>query len=240
MMPAKTETYVRGMQAINNFYNMLYAALRDKMTDAQFSLSGAYVWRGYKIDHYKELAVGQYYCHIYPHDPANLIFQEGYLDPNHVPTEFEIKNKISQGSYYYPFSEYLNLIHNRFFDLDKDQQFSILKNFIDYASQQALIWQGSEARARVTGPEFLKGKEWRIRKSVTPKPFDKVDLNFLYAWRLQDELFAQLETIIRDDTPTVIGREIEWLFRNAHYLNFDHRGYRLKFKGLSDGEHCDY
>ena len=57
-----TSKYVVGMQAVNNYYEMLYQALSSSLPSAWLAQSGAYVWRGYRIIKYQDLAGGQYYC----------------------------------------------------------------------------------------------------------------------------------------------------------------------------------
>src|SRR5687767_6777812 len=118
----KTETYMRGMNDINSFYSMLYTAMRTSMPDAQISQSGAYVWRGYRIDAFRNLAQGQYYCQIYPDQPGILMLQEGYLDASHRGGEKEKKLGIKAGHYYYPFTETIDLRRTRFFEFKQDEQ----------------------------------------------------------------------------------------------------------------------
>jgi len=251
----KTESYVLGMKAINNFYNMLYAAMLKGMKDVRLSQNGAYVWRGYRIDWFNALAPGKYSCQVYPFDPdtfenqqgvtnafscRELVFQENYKEPSHKTVDDrEEKHAIKSGSYYYPFQLSLNLYRSRFFLFEKDEQFSILQNFVEYASRQALIWQQSNARNSVTSPEAMKEKKLS-HKAGKLKPFEKVDIAFLDVWGMQTRLFSKLEKLLWENAPKIIGMEIAWLCPNASIHNFDFRGYRLKFDGLFPGDRFDY
>jgi len=226
-MTLKTEEYSIGMEAINNFYSMLYDAMLKSMPEAIFSSSGAYIWRGYRIDKYKDLAFGQYYCQVYPLDTKNLLFQEGYLDASRKSTEFEWQHGLQQGRYYYPFTEKLDLIHTRFFDLSKDEQFITLKRFISNAAEQAILWQKSEARKEVTGKKYQKGKMPRFVPVDIDLNYDHVGIEYLQAWEYQTELLKKLQTILEQFK----GRE--WVRPNASIYNFGFRGMRLKFKSNS-------
>lgn len=213
------------MNAINQFYSMLYTAMRESMPGAQISASGAYVWRGYRIDSFQELAFGQYYCLTYPNNPQTLLFQEGYLDPSHRANEFERQHEIKQGSYYYPFSEALDLIHTRFFDLNRDEQFASLQNFVARGAEQALIWQQSEARERVTGTRFQQGSMPRHVPVRVAPIFERVDGDFLQAWECQTVLLMKLQGILESFTGAI------WVRPNASIHNFGFRGLRLKLNG---------
>ncbi len=229
-MGAKTDTYIRGMGAINHFYSMLYSAMREAIPDAQISQSGAYVWQGFLIDSYKELAYSQFSCQIYPGIYRFLIFQESYLDDKRKATDFEIQHGIMQGRYYYPFSYRTDLIWTRFFDFNKGEQFSFLKNFVASAAEMALLWQKSEARAKVTRMEFLQGEaDKHISVPVTVRNrYEKVGGEFLQAWEFQRSLFDRLDPILRQ----IIDKENddEWVRPNASVYHFGQRGLRLKSK----------
>jgi hypothetical protein len=229
----KTETYIRGMDAINNFYNMLYAAMRAAMREAEIFASGAYVWRGYQILTYKELAYGQYGCQIYPDNPRELLFQESYKDPKHKASEFEKKHKIVQGRYYYPFSASLDLIHTRFFDFEKDEQFSLLKSFVTGASEQARIWQRSDARKKVTGKPFLEGNKPKSSPVDIASNYEQVGEEFLQAWDLQKALFDKLKVFLKEDILKNKITKGQWVRENASIYNFDFRGLRLRFETTS-------
>lgn len=220
----KTETYMRGMNDINSFYSMLYAAMRTSMPvpDAQISQSGAYVWRGYRIDAFRNLAQGQYYCQIYPDQPGILMLQEGYLDAKHRGEEKEKKLGIKAGHYYYPFTETIDLRRTRFFEFNQDEQLGFLRSFIDGALQKALIWQQSDVRQNVTNPKFQHGKVPRLIRVRVPETFDRVGEDFLAAWEYQRLLWGVLRNIL-DQVPNK-----EWVRPNANIHNFGFRGLRLK------------
>lgn len=169
-MGNKTELYLNGMRSFDNFFEMLYTAMSEAMPGALLSNNGAFIWRGYRIDSYKDLAFGQYYCHIYlpygEHFPQNelitkvqtLIFQEGYNEYRKPSIPRDNEFGINSGDYYYPFSLKLHLYPARFFLMSTVEQYTFLFNFIDYASRQALTWQKSAARASVTSSERLTGQ----------------------------------------------------------------------------------
>jgi hypothetical protein len=228
-MMTKTETYVRGMEAINNFYCMLYAAMLKSMPEAIISASGAYVWRGYRIDKYQDLTSGHYYCQIYPQDTKKLLFQEGYLDPTRQVSQFEKDYQIQQGQYYYPFSESLDLVHSRFFDFDKNDQFMLLEKFIIYAAEKACHWQNSDARNKGEGEPNQKGRRPRfvpVRKQGT---FGRVSIEFLQAWEDQTQVLKNIKKILCKDFPNH-----EWIRPNASIHNFWFRGMRLKLPGETE------
>jgi hypothetical protein len=255
-MHEKTDIYVRGMEAINNFYSMLYDAMLEGMPGEKRILpNGAYGWRGYQIDQYQNLARGQYYCQVYPGNPdqflrgngtinsftcRELVFQEAYEDSKHTPIdEREQKHCIQTGNYYYPFQVSLDLYRSRFFLLNKEEQFAVLKTFVSCASDQALIWHRSNARLQVTNSNFLEGKEVN-RKPPKSEPFGKVNVEFLDIWGMQDDLFTTLKKILRENASKIIGKDIRWLWPNANINNFDFRGYRLKFENFLPGNRFDY
>lgn len=218
----KTESYIRGMNDVNNFYGMLYAAMRASMPGAQISQSGAYVWRGYRIDAFQTLAHGQYYCQIYPDRPGILMLQEGYLDAKHRGEEKEKKLGIKAGQYYYPFTETIDLRRTRFFEFNQEEQLGFLGSFIDGALQKALIWQQSNVRQKVTNSKFQHGKIPRLIRVRVPDAFGRVGEDFLAAWEYQRLLWQTLINILNQ----VPNRE--WVRPNASIHNFGFRGLRLK------------
>ena len=205
-MTTKTEAYIRGMEAINNFYNMLYAAMLESMPGARIIANGAYVWRGYQIDHFEDLAQGQYFCEIYPGDPdiflrqngtinsfscRELVFQEDYNDRHYKPVDQrEILHCIKTGDQYYPFRVSFDLYRSRFFLLNNAEQYGMLKNFVAYAAKQALIWNRSYSRKLVTNPKFLNGINIK-GQTATRGSFEKVNIEFLDVWKMQDGLFTE-------------------------------------------------
>lgn len=227
-MTTKTETYVLGMQSINHFYSMLHAAMREVMPDAEFSQTGAFVWMGYQIDSYKELARGLYCCQIYPGNPRELLFQEGYFDDKRKASEFEKKQGIMQGRYHYPFSDGVDLIRTRFFDFNKEEQFDFSKSFVSGAVERALIWQKSEARKKVTSAKFLEGNSPRPIPVLMEKTYEKVGMDFLQAWEFQNSLLGTLQGVLS----LFPGKE--WVRPNASIYNFGCRGMRLKFSASAE------
>jgi len=225
---SNTATYLHGMKDINSFYSMLYAAMRDAMPGAQISQSGAYVWRGYRIDAFQKLARGQYYCQIYTDKPDILILQESYVDESHRAQKDEKKLGIKAGHYYYPFAEKIDLRRTRFFEFNADEQLGILKSFVQGAVEKALIWQQSQARQNSTNPQFQRGQIPPVIP-VTVKPeFDRVGEAFLQAWELQTQLFSMMTNIL-NEIP-----DKEWVRPNASIHNFGFRGLRLKLKSSSE------
>ena len=161
-MRSKTSIYTNSAKAFNNFFSMLHLAMLESMPGVDISGSGAWVWRGYRIDSYQKLAKGLFYCQIYTEKPNILIFQEVYRYPQYRPIEPRDKEyEIKDGDYYHPFRLTLDLYKSRFFTFTEREQYEVLRNFISYASSQSLVWQNSEARARpeITSSEFLYGNE---------------------------------------------------------------------------------
>lgn len=255
-MYEKTDAYLRGMQAVNNFYSMLYSAMLEAMDGVLISKNGAYVWRGYRIDTYLDLAPGQYYCQIYPGNPdsfirhdgsinaftcKDLIFHEAYKDPKHKPIDRrEIKHCIKTGNYYYPFQISLDLYRSRFFLLSVSEQHTMLKNFIAMAAEQALLWQHSEARLRTTNQKFINGKKQTRSPVKNRRLFERISMDFLDVWKMQTDLFSVLVRSLQNNAQRITGKPIAYLRPNAHIQNFDFRGYRLKFDGLFEGSQSDY
>ena len=209
-MTTQTEKYFLGMQSVNSFFAMLDDALRFALPGAQYSKSGAYVWRGYQINEYDDLAPNLYFVQIYPGDPLKfsdesgrisnagreLIFMESYEDNHHKPfDEFEEPLCVKTGTYYYPFQVSLDLYRSRFFLLSKNEQFKYLKYFLKYAAQSALLWQKSEARKKVTSEGFLNGKN-SYYDLVHLKDYEQVDLNFMTVWNQQEYLFKLLYDLL--------------------------------------------
>lgn len=227
-MGTKTETYLLGMKAINSFFYMLYAAMQESMPGAMISKNGAYVWRGYRIDSYRELAYGQYYCQIYPCDnPEVLIFQESYIDASHKASAMEKERKIKNGQYYYPFRESDDLYRARFFKFTKEEQYAFLKSFVAGAAEKALIWQQSEARKKLTGTGFQKGNKPRRNPMKDALTYEQVGEEYLQVWTYQSEFFKKLENAMNQ----VSGKQ--WVRPNANIYNFGFRGLRLKTKSSS-------
>jgi len=253
-MTTKSEEYLLGMKSVNSFFAMLDDAMRFALPGAQYSKSGAYVWRGYQINKYDELAPNLYYVQIYPGDPLTftddsgrisnagreLVFMESYEDPHHKPVdEFEEPLCVKTGSYYYPFQVSLDLYRSRFFLLNKEEQYKYLKYFIKYAAQSALLWQKSESRKNVTNTSFLNGKS-SFYDLVHLQDYDQVDLNFMTVWNKQQYLFDLLVNLLNELVPSILCKEVEWIRFNSSVRNFDFRGYRLKLVDGIDDDAADY
>lgn len=223
----RTSEYIKGMTAINHFYAMLYQALKEMFPGIELSKNGAYGWRGYQISNYMELAKNQYYFQIYTGDPSlakeldndylnrvnsmNLLLQEGYQDASPPPGDiFEERFRIRSGNYYFPFNVSLDLYRCRFFHLDKTEQYKVIKYFIAGAVSQALVWQKSNAREVLTNPEFHHGKQTPF-KPEAKHDFERVPIEFLIAWRQQDYLFNLLNRVLKEKTPWLIGKDVEWI-----------------------------
>lgn len=248
---------------------MLYTAIQDVMVKredkpkALISKSGAWVWRSFRIDDYGELARGQYYFQISPNDdkilyseddelnhikgtiqkhglsytPHTLIFKESYIEQDYKPSDpMEEQYGLKSGTYHDPFWITLDLYKSRFFLLNVDEQYSQLHDFIDFAIGQAKLWQNSEARKRETLEKFVNGAKPDRHPRGAPKGFDQVTPEFLTALRSQAFLFKKLWDVLYER----LGENIQWLWPNAHWRNWDFRGLRLKVKDLSQKLHADY
>ena len=212
--------YISGMREFCAFHDLLYACLQDSLSEATFSTSGAYSWRGYRVDEYKTLARGQYYFLTYPGDPKHLLLEEAYWD--------------SKKKYCRPFALRLNLQESCFFLLDQAEQQAFLSEFVAQATRQALIWQASEGRTELTlkiAPDRINGHA--VAQSARRKAAEvhgKVTDDYLEAMSLQNQLFNRLTDAIgavaaRMPGPLSNGVHLE---PNAHPRNWAYRGYRMK------------
>lgn len=236
----KTEQYVLGMQAINNFYSMLYRAMREAMPEAQLIRNGAYGWRGYQIKHYEDLVPNQYYCEIYPNNSKEtcvVVFQESYKDRSHKPFDiYERGLRIWAGEYCYPFRVSLDLYRVRFFHLDVNEQYALLRNFVSYAAQQALIWQHSKFRTEITNPRFSMNSNIPIKRNKAKvSEIQPVGIAFMNAWNIQNDVFIKLKDMLSIYLPHVPQNEKDWIRPNAHPSHFDFRGYFVKTGKLLPG-----
>lgn len=236
-MSTQTDRYMNSAKAFNNFFSMLHHAMLESMPNIEISGSGAWGWRGYRVDSFKDLARGLFYCQIYAYDPNILIFKESYNYPPYHPidprdTEYGIKS----GDYYHPFWITLNLFQLRFFYFTEVEQFELLRNFVSYAALQAGLWQKSELRARpeITSKEYLLGNN-----KISPNPlshpngFQQVPIDYLDLLPLQESLFGKLESVLE----SILGKNIKWFLPNAAWQNWGFRGYRLNISG---GDSADY
>lgn len=232
-----TDLYINGANAFNSFFNMLHLAILESMPDVVLSGNGASVWRGYRVDAYKDLAKGLFDCEIYTSDPKILIFQEGYHYSKYKPIDpRDQENQIKATPYYYPFRISLDLYRCRFFLFTALEQFQLLRNFVSYASSQALIWQHSEVRSRpeITSKEFLQGSESLSMNPVgRPSSYGQVSVDYLDFIKLQEILFEQLKSIVL----SACEGKYEWFRPNANWRNWDYRGYRLKLSGSNAADY---
>jgi hypothetical protein len=234
MNTRNTEKYTDGFKAINSFYAMLNKVLEEMMPPpAKFFENGAYGWRGYQITHFHDLAPNQYYCEIYPNVNGltkQLVFQESYKDPGCQPTdEYAIAEGIKINQYCYPFQVSLDLYRARFFLMELNEQFALLRNFISYAAQQALLWQHSTLRAQSTSPEFLNGTDTiPDRRKGKDIEIHRVEMAFMEAWNTQHNLFQKLKVALSPYQPPQALTESDWWRQNAHVSHFDFRGFFMK------------
>ena len=242
MTSVNTEQYSKGTQAVNSFFALLGEVMEEVMPPpARFVENGAYVWRGFQIANYQDLAPGQYYCLLYPEKKwhtKTLVFGESYQDPACQSKDKYSKSEgIKSSTYCYPFRMYLDLYRSRFFYLGLGEQHDLLKNFIAYAVQQALIWQGSSFRAQTTSPEFLHGSDHvpggRKANNIEIQP---VGIEFMEVWKTQHQLFEKLKGVLIPYRPPHIKTLRGWWRFNAHTSHFDFRGYFMKSGKLIPGK----
>ncbi len=239
-MNRNSQKYAAGMQAVNDFFEMLHQAMHTAMPSVWLGRSGAYVWRGYQIMKFQGLSSGLYYCLLYPSNPNLLIFKESYKFPGYRPADKrDVDYKIKEGDYYRAFSLELNLYRARFFLLNTEEQYNLLLGFTRYAAEACLQWQQSETREKTTPKGKLHLVTTTKPKDMPFRPFSQVEIEFLSAFSLQNHLFATLQRVLHELVPSISGREVEYIRPNAHPLNFDFRGLRLKFKGTKY-THSDY
>jgi hypothetical protein len=232
-----TEAYIQGAQSFNHFFSMVHHALIECMPGVELSGSGAWVWRGYRIDSYKNLAKGLFYCQIYTSDPNTLMLKESYYQPDYKPLDqLDETYKIKDGRYYHPFWSTLNLYRSRFFLLRTSEQYEIIRNFVGYAANQALTWQNSEARSRpeITSQDYLEGNnKIQLNTLHAPSSFDHVTRDYLNFLPLQKKIFSQLVEKLN----IYIDNDEKWLKPNGAWRNWDFRSYRMK---IVPGDHANF
>lgn len=209
-----TPRYLPAMRALNDFYPMLYDALITAMPEADFSTSGAYVWRGFRVDSYKSLATNQYYCQVDPDRPKMLVFKESFL---------------VRGKYRNFIMAEVDLLDAGFFNRNCEEQQKFLVDFITKAAQDSLIWQDSKDRLDAFDkfPEYLFGKN-NFRQIFEEKyTIKEVSEDFIHAFPAQDQCFKLLCRGIEKACGKV------FLVPNANWCNWDFRGYRMKFLDAS-------
>ena len=213
-MDKLSPTYLPAMYSLNDFYSMLYQSLRDALPGAFLSTSGAYVWRGYRIDSYKNLATCQYYCLIYTAYPDSLLFEESY----HY-----------RSKYCTPFKRTMVLGKDNFFGLSIENQIKSIINFIRSASYEALGWQISDERQKTVPKSLLLGKNNPPQWPESKYTITHVPELMLQAYPLQDKLFSLLQLAIEKASEMLFHQKVE-IFPNASSFNWDFRGLRMKFK----------
>lgn len=213
-MTKVTPEYLPAMKALNDFYAMLYQAMLSAMPDVKISTTGAYGWRGYRIDLYQSLAINQYYCQFYPHEPNVLLFKESFNFKGKYQNPFVIKKDLHEAG---------------FFSMIQLEQLSFLTDFVQTAAEQALIWQESEERKNIVPEEFLMGKPIRRRELKVEISFKKVPEVFLRAFPMQDHFFKLLASAIEKACKEVFQREAD-LHENNNWQNWEFRGYRMKIR----------
>jgi len=223
-----TDAYLLGAQSFNHFFNMVHHALLECLPEVKLSGSGAWVWRGYRIDSYKNLANGLFYCQIYTGDPNTLMLKESYYQPDYKPLDqLDETYKIKDGRYYHPFWSTLNLYRSRFFLLTTSEQYGIIRNFVEYASKQALVWQNSQARNRpeITSGDYLSGNN-KIQSNIlsAPTDYDHVYQEYLKFLPMQKGLFSKLVEKLN----IYVDNEEKWIKPNGAWRNWNFRSYRLK------------
>ena len=214
--------YVKGMQAFNAFFELLYDCLQESLPAAALSKSGAYAWRSYRIDTYETLAKCHYYFLTYCGDPRHLILEEAYWD--------------SQKRYCRPFMLRLDLQESRFFLLDMIEQRAFLSEFIRRALQQALIWQGSRGRATEVAPDRLKGRETARNPRREPPGPRRITDDYVVSIPLQNQLFEMLKGAVREAVGSMsapFSNGVNFKF-NYQWRNWAFRGYLMKILS-SDG-----
>jgi hypothetical protein len=209
------------MHSSNHLFLMLYDAMRESLPEAELSKTGAFDWRGYRIDSYQTLATCQYFCQVYFQRPQVIVFQEAY--------KFK--------GYRHPFRLSLNLKESNFFILNEDEQRQMLVDFVGFASKQALMWQASSGRAAEAAtlhiPEvFSQGYAVARNEMNRTIVVRQVSREYLQAIDLQSQLFSLLQDVIQMMVPYLPeplnnGVVVQ---PNVHWRNWDWRGCRLKVK----------
>jgi len=208
-----TPQYLPAMHALNSFYDMLYDALLTAMPEATFSTSGAFVWRGYRIDSFKTLAINQYYCLISAESPKSLVFKESFQ---------------YRGKYRDFIKGEVDLLAKGFFERNSVEQKEFLSNFIAKAADISLSWQDSEERLKEVPQEFQSGKKNFRHKFKGKYTINHVTEDLIYAFPAQDKIFQLLIPGIHKACEKTLSKKVE-LIPNAHWCNWDFRGYRMKF-----------
>jgi hypothetical protein len=201
--------YVVAMESFNSFFEMLYSVLK-KSAISEISTSSAFIWRGYQIDRYKNLAASQYYFEIYYEDSHILRFQESYKD----------------SKYEYPFRLERDLKETGFFYLNQQEQTAFLENFVKDALEKAVVWQDSKDRKSIVPAKFIFGKK-RTNLKESVKKFGQVSEEYLRVSPMQKEIFSMLGKSLDRMTKLVLSRT-NTREPNSQWRNWTFRGYRMK------------
>ena len=207
------------MDAHNAFYALLYDVMLAMMPGVKLSTTGAYMWRGFRIDSYKNLAANQYYCQISHERPHTLEFKESFK---------------YRGKYQHPYRKPLDLCEANFFEKNLPEQRKSLEDFISGAVSESLLWQDSPERKEQVPLELQAGKKIFRHKYTDHYPIQQVSKDFTLALPMQHHFFQMLR-----DAITIAGREVLIfgidLKVNANWCNWGFRGYRQKTL-LPDGK----
>jgi hypothetical protein len=206
-------SYQVGMKGFNDFFEMLYDTTLMACRGIVLSNSASYGWRSFRIDHYKGLALCQFFLYVHTHNPHSLLLLEEYND----------------GHYHYPWQAHpiFDLKLNGFYQMTKIQQKNVLVDFISQAMTQALEWQSSDQRREILPARFLHGHETSSNILPMRAIYDKIPPETSLSTILQDQLFEALSQIIRSEVQARLGRQLA-LEPNANWFNWDFRGLRMK------------
>jgi hypothetical protein len=206
-------SYQVGMRGFNDFFEMLFDTTLMACRGIALSNTAAYGWRGFRIDHYKDLAFSQYFLYIYTQNPNLLLLLEEYND----------------GRYHYPWQAHpvFDLKLNGFYQMTKIQQKNVLVDFIAQAVNQALEWQGSDQRRELLPARFLHGHETSSNNLPMRAIYEKIPPETSLSTILQNQLFEALSQIIRSEVQARLGRQVV-LEPNTNWFNWEFRGLRMK------------
>ena len=218
--------YLPAMNALNDFYEMLYEAMQTAMPTALLSKSGAYVWRGYRIDQYQNLALNQYYCQLNPTGDSHiLVFKESFYDES-VPGHYR---DVPMGT--------LNFSQEGFFSRDREGQLARLTEFISTCAREAVRWQDDERRLSVVPAQNRTGYEVRRHERGPVGHYNKVTEDLLQAFPMQNRIFDLLNPAIIAACQQVCA-VTPVLRANISVFNWGFRGFRM-WMGEVDGA-CDF
>jgi hypothetical protein len=214
--------YPAAMQAYDDFFEMLFSAIKTVAPEIKISRSGAYVWRSYRIDKYMDLATGPYNFNIYHDSPETLEFLENFF---------------FKGKPYSQTIESVNLEEEGFFDLDKADQMNLLENFVRVSLEKGKVWQNSDERRDWVPEDVFNGTKPRLKPKTAGKSVGKISVKYLLAMPMQDYLLDLLcDAIYRIGPEFYPGKP--HLEPNASWFNWDFRGYRM-WNGDADGAKPD-